>query len=67
VIASYGLSKRMEPVKHCRTVKKKDMKHNDATPKMTVDPETYSVKADGVLADVAPADTLPLTRSYNVF
>jgi urease len=48
-------------------VKKKDMKWNDATPKMKVDPETYAVYADDVLADVAPATKLPLTRTYNVF
>lgn len=66
-IASYGLSKRFEPVKNCRKVTKKDMKWNDSTPKMTVDPESYEVRADGVLADVAPATKLPLTRGYNLF
>ncbi|KAG8983532.1 Urease [Tulasnella sp. JGI-2019a] len=66
-IASYRLSKRVEAVKGCRKVTKKDMKWNDTTPKMTVNPETYAVHADGVLADIEPADTLPLTRSYNIF
>jgi len=66
-IASYRLGKRPEAVKNCRNVGKKDMKWNAATPKMTVDPETYAVHADGVLADIAPADTLPLTRAYNIF
>ncbi|KAG8725175.1 Urease [Ceratobasidium sp. 395] len=67
VIQSYGLLKHPEAVKGCRSVKKKDMKWNDSTPKMKVDPETYAVHADGVLADVAPAETLPLTRAYNIF
>ncbi|KAG8986613.1 Urease [Tulasnella sp. 427] len=67
VYASYRLSKRAEAVKGCRKVTKKDMKWNDATPKMKVNPETYAVHADGVLADVAPADKLPLTREYNIF
>lgn len=67
VYSSYRLSKRAEAVKGCRTVTKKDMKWNDATPKMKVNPETYAVLADGVLADVAPADKLPLTREYNIF
>ncbi len=67
VIASYELSKRFEPVKNCRKVTKKDMKWNDATPKMTADPESYEVRADGELADVAPATKLPLTRAYNLF
>lgn len=66
-IASYGLSKRFEPVRNCRSVTKKDMKWNDATPKMTVDPESYSVHADGVLADVEPAERLSLGRVYNLF
>ncbi|TRM70208.1 hypothetical protein BD626DRAFT_476630 [Schizophyllum amplum] len=66
-IASYGLSKRFEAVKNCRKIGKKDMKWNDATPKMTVDPESYEVHADGVLADVGPAVTLPLSRVYNLF
>jgi urease len=66
-VASYGLRKRFEPVKGCRKVTKKDMKWNDATPKMQVDPESYEVRADGELADVEPATKLPLARSYNFF
>lgn len=66
-IASYGLSKRYEAVRGCRKVTKKDMKWNDATPKMKVDPETYEVHADGELADTAPATKLPLSRQYNLF
>ncbi|CEL56007.1 urease [Rhizoctonia solani AG-1 IB] len=66
-IQTYGLSKRAEAVVNCRSIQKKDMKWNNSTPKMSVDPETYAVHADGVLADVPPALTLPLTRAYNVF
>ncbi|KAF8969103.1 urease [Flammula alnicola] len=66
-IGSYGLSKRCEPVRACRSVTKKDMKWNDATPKMRVDPENYEVRADGELADIAPAQTLPLAKLYNLF
>ncbi|KAL5634366.1 hypothetical protein ACGC1H_002432 [Rhizoctonia solani] len=66
-IQKYGLSKRAEAVKGCRTVRKKDMKWNNSTPVMSVDPESYEVRADGVLATVPPAETLPLTRTYNVF
>ena len=40
-IATYKLKKRVEAVKNCRIVGKKDMKHNDVMPKMRVDPETY--------------------------
>ncbi len=66
-IASYGLRKRFEAVRNCRKVTKKDMKWNDATPKMTVDPESYEVHADGELADIEPAEKLPLARYYNIF
>ncbi|KAJ7087773.1 urease [Mycena epipterygia] len=66
-VQSYGLSKRFEAVRNCRSVTKKDMKWNDATPKMTVDPESYEVHADGVLMDVGPAEKLPLARVYNLF
>ncbi|KAH7928060.1 urease [Leucogyrophana mollusca] len=66
-IKSYGLSKRCEAVKGCRQVTKKDMKWNNATPKMSVDPESYEVRADDVLADIEPATRLPLARQYNLF
>lgn len=33
-IAEYGLKKRAEAVKKCRDIGKKDMKLNDAMPKM---------------------------------
>src|SRR4051812_38001246 len=40
-VASYNLRKRVEAVKACRTVTKRDMKYNDVMPKMKVDPERY--------------------------
>ncbi len=66
-MSSYGLRKPAVAVKNCRSVKKKDMKWNDRTPKMRVDPESYEVTADGELMDVAPAEKLPLARLYNLF
>jgi urease len=66
-IASYGLSKRFEAVRNCRNLKKKDMKWNDVTPKMEVDPECYHVRADGKLLVVRPADEVPLGKTYNIF
>jgi urease len=66
-IASYGLKKRSLAVKGCRSVGKKDMKHNSEMPKITVDPETYRVEADGELCTVEPATTLPLTQAYFLF
>ncbi len=43
------------------------MKLNDALPKMQVDPETYEVRADGVLLTCEPADLLPLAQKYFLF
>ncbi|HEX2860594.1 MAG TPA: urease subunit alpha, partial [Lacunisphaera sp.] len=41
-----NLARRLEPVKSCRRIGKKDMVLNDAMPRIEVDPETYMVKAD---------------------
>lgn len=67
VIKSYNLRKKAEPVKGCRTVGKKDMCLNDAMPKITVDPETYKVQADGQDCVCDPVSSLPLTQSVYLF
>jgi urease subunit alpha len=67
VAAGYGLGKRLEAVRGCRGIGKKDMKLNDATPRITVDPETYRVTADGEHLTCAPASRLPLTQRYFLF
>ena len=67
VVKSYGLRKRIEAVKNCRNIGKKDMKFNDVMPKMKVDPETYTVEADGMKCEAEPAETLPLTQGYFVY
>ncbi|MDB6015784.1 MAG: ureC [Pedosphaera sp.] len=66
-VAGYGLTKRIEAVRGCRNIGKKDMKWNDATPGITVDPETYEVKADGELLVCEPAKVLPLAQRYSLF
>ncbi|HEX4796223.1 MAG TPA: urease subunit alpha [Humisphaera sp.] len=66
-LASYGLRKRLEPVRNCRNIGKRDMKLNDATPKMEVDPETYRVSADGQHLVSTPAEILPLAQRYFLF
>ena len=66
-IQTYGLQKQVDAVKGCRTVGKKDMKLNDATPIIEVDPETYEVKADGQSLKCDPAETLPLAQKYFLF
>ena len=40
-VATYNLKKRIEVVKNCRNISKKDMKYNSTMPKMKVDPESY--------------------------
>ncbi|KAF2483710.1 hypothetical protein BDY17DRAFT_324423 [Neohortaea acidophila] len=66
-VAKYDLRKRVEPVKNCRKIGKKDMKWNDAMPKMKVDPERYTVEADGQLCTAEPATTLPLAQTYFLY
>jgi urease subunit alpha len=67
IAAGYGLSKRIEAVKDCRNIGKASMKWNDATPKITVDPETYQVVADGEILKCEPATSLPLAQRYQLF
>jgi urease subunit alpha len=64
---SYGLFKRIEAVSKCRNLTKRDMRWNDALPKITVDPETYQVHADGELLTCEPATVLPLAQRYSLF
>ncbi|EAQ92637.1 hypothetical protein CHGG_00872 [Chaetomium globosum CBS 148.51] len=63
VVGTYGLKKRIVPVRNCRNVGKKDLKFNDATPRMSVDPESYVVQADGVVMDSEPMAELPLAQT----
>ncbi|MBW8356879.1 MULTISPECIES: urease subunit alpha [Pseudomonas] len=62
-----GLKKRIAVVKGCRTVQKSDLIHNDYLPNIEVDPQTYQVKADGVLLWCEPADVLPMAQRYFLF
>lgn len=65
--AEFGLQKRLEAVRGCRGLTKRHMRLNDATPQLTVDPETYKVAIDGVVLECAPAEQLPLTQLYQLF
>jgi urease subunit alpha len=66
-VAGYGLRKQIAAVRGCRSLTKKDMKLNDATPRITVDAETYEVRADGVHLTCEPATELPLAQRYCLF
>jgi urease subunit alpha len=61
------LDKTLIAVKNTRNLRKKDMIHNGATPKMEVDPETYEVRADGQLLTCGPAHGLPMAQRYFLF
>lgn len=61
------LGKRLVAVRGTRTVRKQDLLWNDATPKIEVDPETYTVKADGVRLTCEPMAVLPMAQRYFLF
>ena len=63
----YALTKRIEAVRACRGLTKRDMRLNDALPKMEVDAETYEVRADGELLVCAPAARLALAQRFSLF
>ncbi|MGH8451923.1 urease subunit alpha [Pseudomonas sp.] len=62
-----GLKKQIAVVKGCRDVQKTDLVHNDYLPDIEVDPQTYQVKADGILLWCEPADVLPMAQRYFLF
>ncbi|AEV60653.1 urease subunit alpha [Pseudomonas ogarae] len=62
-----GLKKKIAVVKGCRDVQKTDLIHNDYLPSIDVDPQTYQVKADGVLLWCEPAEVLPMAQRYFLF
>ena len=63
-----GIDKKLYAVQNTRGgISKKSMIHNDATPAIEVDPETYEVRADGELLVCEPATTLPMAQRYFLF
>ena len=63
----YGLTKRVVPVRGIRSLRKSDMIYNNRQPKITVDPETYQVVADGEFLNCEPANVLPMAQRYFLF
>lgn len=59
-----GLTKELLPAHGTRKLNKRDMLHNDACPDVAVNPQTFDVTVDGVLATCEPAQTLPLAQRY---
>jgi len=62
-----GLRKRTVPVRGCRQVTKADMRLNNWQPEVSVDAQTYEVRADGELLTGQPAVELPLAQRYFLF
>ncbi|MER2531900.1 MAG: urease subunit alpha, partial [Candidatus Competibacter sp.] len=62
-----GLRRTLVAVQNTRAINKRDLIHNDHLPQIEVDPQTYEVRADGVLLACEPAKTLPLAQRYFLF
>ncbi len=62
-----GLQKIVLPVSGIRNLTKKDMKLNDATPEIRVDPQTYDVTVDGELVTCEPVSEVPLAQRYYLY
>jgi urease subunit alpha len=63
-----GVAKKLVAVENARSgISKASMIHNDATPVIEVDPETYEVRADGELLTCEPASVLPMAQRYFLF
>jgi urease subunit alpha len=66
-VRKLDLRKPLEAVSNTRRIGKRDMRLNDALPRIDVDPETYAVRADGELLVCEPATVLPLAQRYFLF
>lgn len=62
-----GLKRRIGTVKNCRNIGKRDMKWNDATPEIDINPETYEVKVDGKLITCEPFEKVAMAQRYFLF
>jgi urease subunit alpha len=68
IAKKWGLQKQLVAVENVRAgISKKSMIHNDATPELTIDPETYEVRANGELLVCEPAKELPMAQRYFMF
>jgi len=67
IAGSFELERRLVAVKGCRSVTKAQMVHNSYQPVMEVDPQSYEVRADGILLTCEPAEVLPLAQRYFLF
>ncbi len=63
----FGLNKTLVDVKNIRGIRKQHMIHNSYLPKMEIDAQTYSVRADGQLLTCEAATVLPMAQRYFLF
>ena len=66
-VLGLGIQKRLSPVRNCRAVSKRDLLWNNSLPRIEVDPDTYTVKADGRELRCEPASVLPMAQRYFLF
>jgi urease subunit alpha len=59
--------RKLVPVKNVRQRTKADMPHNDAMPRIDVDPDTFTVRIDGEVWTEQPATELPMAQRYFLF
>jgi urease subunit alpha len=67
IASRLGIERTLLAVHHTRGISKESMIHNNALPKIEVDPETYEVRADGELLTCPPAEVLPMAQRYFLF
>jgi urease subunit alpha len=65
--ARFDVKRRFVSCRNTRTITKRNMIHNNYMPTITVDAQTYEVRADGDLLTCEPADWLPLSQLYSLF
>ena len=67
VHSRFDLQRRLVSCRNTRNISKHNMIHNAYMPRVTVDPQTYEVRADGNLLTCEPASELPLSQLYSLF
>ena len=67
IASQLKLQKGVVPVRNCRGLTKRDLRLNDALPRIEVDSETYEVRADGEILACDPLPLLPMAQRYYLF
>jgi urease subunit alpha len=62
-----GVRRAFVPVGDTRSVGKADLPLNDATPRIEVDPDTFTVRVDGEVVEQDPVSELPMAQRYFLF